>query len=460
MARIVVCVPPLFGPINSTRKVARDLRKNGHIVYFVGISDCEEILADDYFVPVFSKFFPSKELTTARKSTAPKQMSLVDKVRAARLAYAADRALISRLVSGYNEGFETVVASVNPDIVLIAANVWYAAVWALLAHRFNIPAIYLSSTLTVSENGIVPPVNSHVQPSTGIVGQIRTWLIWKVHNAKKWVKRLRPLLLANTHYPNLIRQLGVAVNFPISLLLENENNVLTLAPEIILMPEVFDFPHPAWPNRYYSSASVDLLRAEAEFPWERLDPTLPVIYCALGTLPHMLQKQYVKFYGCVVEAFIAFCDQYQLIMAVDLNMDPEVIGNDLRNVTVVQHAPQIAILKRSVLAITHGGANTVKECVTLGVPMLIYPLAADQFGISARAVFHGIALEGEVAKVRAVEMREMITKLLKVPYYRMQARRMQHEFSRAEESRSAVQLIELFLSRLPPPCRISESINQ
>ena len=460
MARIVICVPPLIGPINSTRKLARDLRENGHLVYFVGIPDCEKILADNYFVPVFNTIFPTKELTTDRKLTTPRPMSLGDKVRAVKLAYAADRALISRLVSGCNEGFETVVATVNPDVVLISSNVWYAAVWALLAYRFNIPAIYLSSTLTVSENGMVPPVNSHVQPSTGIAGQIRTWLIWKSHNVKKWRKRLRPLLLANTHYPNLIRQLGVAVNFPISLLLENESNVLTLAPEIVLMPEVFDFPHPAWPNRYYSSASVDLLRTEAEFPWERLDPTLPVIYCALGTLPHMQQNQYVKFYSCVVEAFIAFCDQYQLIVAVDLNMDPEVIGHNLRNVTVVQHAPQIALLKRSVLAITHGGANTVKECVTLGVPMLIYPLAADQFGISARAVFHGIALEGEVAKVRPVEMREMITKLLKVPYYRMQARRMQDEFARAEESRSALELIELFLSSLPPLCSISETVHE
>jgi UDP:flavonoid glycosyltransferase YjiC (YdhE family) len=165
MARIVICVPPVFGPINSTRKVANDLRRNGHIVYFVGIPDCEEILADNYFVPVFSKFFPpSKGSVTAPKSAAPKQTSLVDKIRGARSAYAADRALISRLASGHNEGFETVVQSVNPDIVLIAANVWYAVVWALLAHRFNIPAIYLGSTLTVSENTMVPPVSSHVQP--------------------------------------------------------------------------------------------------------------------------------------------------------------------------------------------------------------------------------------------------------------------------------------------------------
>jgi zeaxanthin glucosyltransferase len=449
MARIVICVPPLFGPINSTRKVVNDLRRNGHVVYFVGVPDCEDILADNYFVPVFSKFYPpSKRSVTARKSAAPKQMSLVDKIRGAKSACAVDRALISRLVSGHNEGFETVIGSVNPDIVLIASHMLFAVVWALLAHRFNIPTIYLNSTLTVSENAMVPPVKSHVQPSNGIVGQVRTWLIWKVHNTKKWIIRLRPRLLANTDYPDLIRRLSEAVKFPVELLCEHESTVLTLAPELVLMPEVFDFPHPAWPHRYYCSASVDLLRAECAFPWERLDPTLPVIYCALGTLPHMPQKQYVKFYRCVIEAFMAFCEQYQLVVAVDRNIDPAVIDKNLRNVTVVQHAPQIALLKRSALAITHGGANTVKECITLGVPMLLYPLAVDQFGISARAVFHGIALRGDVAKIRAVEMRAMILKLLKVPYYRMQVRRMQYEFCRAEESRPASQLIEMFLSHL------------
>ena len=456
MARIVICVPALNGPINSTRKVARDLRRNGHSVYFVGMPDCKEILADDDFLPVFSNFFPAKELTAAHKSTPSKQMSLVDRLRGAKLAHNADRALIYRLVNGHNEGFEIVVAKVKPDMVLISTNVWYASVWALLAYRFSIPAVYLSSTLIFSENGIVPPIHSDLKSSTGIIGQLRTRLAWKRHNVNNLLRSLRSLLIANTYYPQLIRQLAFAVNFPSALLLENENNVLALAPELVLMPDVFDFPHSPRPNRYYTSASVDLLRPEVEFPWERLHPTLPVIYCALGTLPHMRQKEYVRFYRCVVEAFMAFCDEYQLVLAVALNVDPESIGNNLRNVTIVKHAPQIAILKQSVLAITHGGANSVKECVTLGVPMLIYPLAADQFGLSARAAFHGIALKGEVAKVQPVEMREAITKLLKVPYYRMQARRMQHEFSHAEENRSPVELIELFLSARQPLGHVSK----
>ncbi len=453
MARILICIPPLFGPINSTRKVANDLRRNGHTVYFTGMPDCEDILADDYFLPVFANFYPPwKEVLIDGKSPIGKRASLLDQIRAARFAYAVDRALIVRLASGHNEGFETVISRVKPTIVIIAANVWYAVVWALLSYRFNIPVIYLNSTLTVVENTMVPPVNSPLQPSPGVTGQILTWMTWKTHNMKNWLKHLRPRLLANLHYPDLVRTLSESVGFPMDLLYKNESNVRTRAPEILLIPEVFEFPHPVWPDRYYCSASVDLLRPECSFPWEKLDPTLPIIYCALGTLPQMPQKRYRKFYRCMVEAFIPLCDRYQLIMVVGHDIELSSFGNNLRNVTVVHLAPQIALLKRSALAITHGGPNTVKECISLGVPMLLFPLAVDQFGISARAVFHGTALKGDVVKVRAVEIRSMMLKLLKVPYYKMQVRRMQYEFSRAEESRSAAQLIEIFLSNAPPRC--------
>lgn len=142
MTRIVVCVPPLFGPINSTRKVVGDLRRNGHIVHFVGVPECAAILGDDQFSPVFSELFPFSEGTaTAADPTAPEPPPLLDGIRGARRAYAIDRALPYRLAAGRNEGFEIAIRTANPDIVIIAANVWHAVLSALLSHRFNIQAM-------------------------------------------------------------------------------------------------------------------------------------------------------------------------------------------------------------------------------------------------------------------------------------------------------------------------------
>ena len=51
---------------------------------------------------------------------------------------------------------------------------------------------------------------------------------------------------------------------------------------------------------------------------------------------------------------------------------------------VVNHAPQIEILKRSSLCITHAGLNTVLESLSSGVPMVALPITNDQPGVAAR----------------------------------------------------------------------------
>ena len=51
---------------------------------------------------------------------------------------------------------------------------------------------------------------------------------------------------------------------------------------------------------------------------------------------------------------------------------------------VVNHAPQIEILKRSSLCITHAGLNTVLESLSSGVPLVALPITNDQPGVAAR----------------------------------------------------------------------------
>ncbi len=45
--------------------------------------------------------------------------------------------------------------------------------------------------------------------------------------------------------------------------------------------------------------------------------------------------------------------------------------------------PQVTLLDRSVLSVSHGGNNSVTEALTAGVPMLLLPLSTDQFAAAA-----------------------------------------------------------------------------
>ena len=57
---------------------------------------------------------------------------------------------------------------------------------------------------------------------------------------------------------------------------------------------------------------------------------------------------------------------------------------------VVQHAPQLELLKRAAITVTHGGLNTVLEALAFGVPILAVPFVNDQAGVAARIRFHGV----------------------------------------------------------------------
>jgi UDP:flavonoid glycosyltransferase YjiC (YdhE family) len=66
------------------------------------------------------------------------------------------------------------------------------------------------------------------------------------------------------------------------------------------------------------------------------------------------------------------------------------------NIFVYRTAPQLQILQKAQLMITHGGINSVKECIRFGVPMMIYPLRGihDSVGCAARVVYHNLGRRG------------------------------------------------------------------
>ena len=62
--------------------------------------------------------------------------------------------------------------------------------------------------------------------------------------------------------------------------------------------------------------------------------------------------------------------EVQFVLAVGEHLDPKQLRAVPANVMVVSYAPQIEVLKRSSLCITHAGLNTSLESLSSGVPML------------------------------------------------------------------------------------------
>ena len=65
-------------------------------------------------------------------------------------------------------------------------------------------------------------------------------------------------------------------------------------------------------------------------------------------------------YRVILEAVGKF-PEIQTVLSVGKNINPDVLGPLPPNVIVVSEAPQIELLKRATLCITHAGLNTTLE---------------------------------------------------------------------------------------------------
>jgi UDP:flavonoid glycosyltransferase YjiC (YdhE family) len=89
------------------------------------------------------------------------------------------------------------------------------------------------------------------------------------------------------------------------------------------------------------------------FPWQRLDGR-PLIYTSMGTLRNRLQK--------IFETIAEACAGLDAQLVLSLGSRDDVPAGAFAGApVVVPFAPQIDLLKRAALTITHAGLNTALE---------------------------------------------------------------------------------------------------
>ena len=64
---------------------------------------------------------------------------------------------------------------------------------------------------------------------------------------------------------------------------------------------------------------------------------------------------------------------------------PKLLGDPI----VVNYAPQLELLQRAALVITHAGLNTTLESLSNAVPMVAIPISLDQPSVAARITWTG-----------------------------------------------------------------------
>lgn len=141
-------------------------------------------------------------------------------------------------------------------------------------------------------------------------------------------------------------------------------------------------------------------------PFDKLSSK--VIYVALGSLMPRFAR---KIYQNCIDSFNN--EKVSLIMSIGDELDESDFDHVTDSVYLYSKVPQIDVLKRSDIFITHGGMNSVNEGLFLGVPMLVHPIVNDEPLIARQLKKLNVAEELDLRKADPSEIRDTVFNLMK-----------------------------------------------
>lgn len=429
MARLGAFCFPATGHLNPMTALARSLQMRGHEVVIFGIADTEARVraAGIEFYRIGMEDYP------------PGTLQALDEHLARLSGFAALRFTLQRVRDSGR-----MVRRDGPDAVR-AANVEALLVDEAdsagnVADYLGLPWISVALIPPMLEDDRFPPF----------------WLGWPagMDSLSRLRNRLAIFLLLQIAAPifrDVNRQRKAWGLKPF----KRSGDALSQLAQITQLPEALEFEFagkkPA-ALHYTGPFLVPGQRQAIEFPWERLDGR-PLIYASMGTL----QNGSEAIFKTIAEACAGL--DAQLVISLGGGIDPARLGKLPGDPLVVSYAPQLEILKRTSLVITHAGINTVLESLCEGVPLVAVPLAHDQPGVAARVKARGACAVVPLRKLNAARLRKAVLTVLHDSSYRDAAQALQKAIRQTDGPGRAADLIEQVLKLgsnqlLAPPASV------
>jgi len=419
--------------LNATFALARRLRRRGHRVLYLGIPDiATRVRSQGFeFLPVFEPVFPQGALEEQYASEASgRSLGLPDfRRRVLETCELLEQGELERALGG-----------LRPDLFIVASETPWVGIGAW---KTGVPVITFPCSLISVWDPAVPPFSTALIPGQGLLPRLRIRWAWR--RLFLMQKLLAPLRLrVFDDVKEFARRCGYppeAIDFHV------ETWPALRLPNLIFCPPDFDFPRQRLPaDTVFVEPSVDTERRDGEVRWERPGDDRPLVYCALGTVaPFKVARQALPVYQAFLDA-LASRPHWQGVLAIGHYVD----AGALRcppNVLVLPEVPQLEILERASLMVTHGGFNSVKECIFQGVPMVLLPIFYDQPGNAARAAHHGLGVMGSFAGVSASTLGAWMDTVMGDSGYKERVQRMSRLFRDWEARLPGVELVERIAGR-------------
>lgn len=438
MKKILIVSTSAVGHIMRTFKIAKALKTHGHQVVYMVDETSKKIVESQGFETLICNpvLFVNFEMLGIFEQDRIKPFE--------RLLNRLTNITLKTTINNLKK-FETVIEQFNPDLIIM--DVFLTCNYIL--QKFKRPTVFFETKVSTYQDKQVPPLNSRNQPTNSF--QIRLeWLKYKLSRQLTSISQfgegswgLTKRALNKLHRQVNFEQLTWDKCFYVGL-----KNV----PELVLSPIEFDFPRKQKQNfQYYVWPTVDLDRGETlSDVYQNLMKRIgekKIAYCSLGTLSVIHNKNSAAFLKLIAQVFQKK-DDWELIISCG-QTDANKLGIIGSNIHLFQSIPQLDMIKRSDLVITHGGMNSILECILLGSPMLVFPLNKnwDQEGNAARVIYHKLGLAGNIDGVTEQKLTQMIQEVTQNAVYQNRISEMSKILQRHNDNlREAIAFIEKQMS--------------
>jgi zeaxanthin glucosyltransferase len=296
----------------------------------------------------------------------------------------------------------------------------------IVADLLDIPFVTICSALPFNQEPTIPPLFTTWIYNPAGWAVLRNQIVYLLVNPFT-----KPMQKLRSDYRKLWQ-------LPSEISADSQLAILTQ------QPAEFEYPRQTLPTYFHFTGPYhnQTSRKPVDFPWDQLNGK-PLIYASMGTLQNQLTD--------VFQAIAAACVDLDAQLVISLGGArvedlPALPGEPI----VVSYAPQLALLERASVAITHAGMNTALECLTYGVPMVAIPVTNDQPGVAARIAWIGAGEIVPLKKLTAARLQTALQLVLTTPSYRHNAVRLQQSIAQSGGVSRAADIIELAISTRQP----------
>lgn len=176
-------------------------------------------------------------------------------------------------------------------------------------------------------------------------------------------------------------------------------------------------------------------------------PDRPTVYATLGTV----FPDTPGIFEAIIDGLAA--EPVNVIVTVSRRVDPARLRGRAPNLHVEPFIPNSLLLPHCSAVVAHAGYGTVMGCLEAGVPMVLLPIAADQFLHAGRCSALGAARALDVPSLTPDAVRDAVRAVLHEPGFRDCAHALRDEIAAMPRVEHAVALLEELVRTGVPPRR-------